>query len=166
MAKKTLPKKKVAAPPPKKAKKPKGKKDKSKVLKTDHDRMLRRVPLGQALPNLTKMRSELLDMTDVLMGREEPPINAGHLTLMEVADAYFARAAEMTMLIQGREREGLIKVGRGKDADPLHKFRTGELRTFMEMAKRAADLGSRRLTKEQLVFEQSRLGRETERTDY
>lgn len=123
---------------------------------------LRAVPLGHGLPNLTVMRAELLDMTDVLIGRKEPPINAGHLTLMEVADAYYARASEMTMLIQEMESDGLIKRGRGNDkGDALYQFRTGELRTFMEMAKRAADLGSRRLTEESLHFEKARIGRES-----
>lgn len=122
---------------------------------------LRGFAVGTGLPTTTKMHAELADMTDVLLGRVDPPMNAGHLTLMEVADAYFARASEMTMMIQKLERDDQITAGRGRDAHPLHKFRTGELRTFMEMAKRAADLGSRRLTKEQLTFEQSRLGRDS-----
>lgn len=124
--------------------------------KINQRRKVRMMPLGSGLPNLTKMRVELQDMTDVLLGREDPPIDAGHLTLMEVADGYFARASEMTMLIQKKEVDGLISRG-----DPLYKFRTGELRTFMEMAKRAADLGSRRLTKEQLQFEMATFGRES-----
>lgn len=124
----------------------------------DKSRRLRAVPLGRGINplNISEMHSELLDMQDVLLGHEDPPVDAGHLTLMEVADAYFARASEMTMLIQAREREGLVTKG-----DDLYKFRTGELRTFMELTKRAADLGSRRLTKEQLRFEQSRLGRDS-----
>lgn len=131
---------------------------KKPVLKGDNpkSRRLRGVVVGIDLPNISKMQVELLDMTDVLIGRVDPPVWAGHLTLMEVADAYYARAAEMTMLIQSKEREGIV--GKG---DSLYKFRTGELRTFMEMAKRAADLGSRRLTEEQLKFEQSRLGRDS-----
>ena len=125
-----------------------------RTLTKDH--RLRDVPIGHGLPFITDMREELQDMTDVLLGRKSPPVDAGHLTLMEVADAYFARASEMTALIQQREMDGLIK-----RAEPLYRFRTGELRTFMDMAKRAADLGSRRLTKEQLLYEMSRLGRET-----
>lgn len=102
------------------------------------------------------MSNELQDMTDVLLGRMDPPTHKGIMTLQEVADAYFARASEMTMLIQKGEREGHIDKG-----SPQYLFRTGELRTFMELAKRAADLGSRRLTDEQLRFEMEQFGRES-----
>jgi len=112
--------------------------------------------MGSGVPTLTTLCGELQDMTDVLLGREAPPIDAGHITLMEVADAYFARASEITMLLQKAEREGTITRGSAH-----YKFRTGELRTFMELAKRAADLGSRRLTEEQLLFEMQMHGRES-----
>lgn len=95
-------------------------------------------------------------MTNVLLGRLPSPIQAGVLSLMEVADNYYARAAELTMLIQKAEREG--DIGKGSE---FYKFRTGELRTFMEMAKRAADLGSRRLTFETLKNDQATYGRES-----
>lgn len=109
------------------------------------------------MPPIPKMIEELQDMTDVLLGRKKPPKDFGTLTLMEVADAYFARASEMTMLIQQAEREGTVLKGSN-----AYRFRTGELRTFMEMAKRAADLGSRRLTQEQMVLEAQRTGRESQ----
>lgn len=114
--------------------------------------------LGEGLPNMSKLNEELLDMTDVLMGREPPAprLRGTTLALMEVADAYYARASEIKMQIQQLEREGRVMRGA-----PLYKFRTGELATFMEMAKRAAELGSRRLTDEQLAWEQERLGRES-----
>lgn len=102
------------------------------------------------------MMLELQEMTDVLLGRTNPPEGLGILSLYETADAYFARASEMTMLIQQAEREGTVLKGSSH-----YRFRTGELRTFMEMAKRAADLGSRRLSDAQMKFEQSRLGRES-----
>ena len=117
---------------------------------------LRAIQLGSGVPPLTSLVEELQDMTDVLLGREQPPIDAGHLTLMEVADAYFARASEITMLLQQAEREGTVTRGSAH-----YKFRTGELRTFLEMAKRAADLGSRRLTEEQLYWEMVMHGRES-----
>jgi hypothetical protein len=117
---------------------------------------LRAVPLGSGVPPITSMVEELQDMTDVLLGREQPPIDAGHLTLMEVADAYFARASEMTMLLQQAEREGTITKGSAH-----YKFRTGELRTFLELARRASELGSRRLTEEQLIWEMQQHGRES-----
>lgn len=117
---------------------------------------LRAVPLGEGVPSITSMVEELQDMTDVLLGREQPPIDAGHLTLMEVADAYFARASELTMLLQQAEREGTVTKGSAH-----YKFRTGELRTFLELARRASELGSRRLTEEQLLWEMQQHGRES-----
>ena len=122
---------------------------------------LRAVPLGTGVPNLTSLVSELQDMTDILLGREQPPIDAGHLTLMEVADAYFARASEITLLLQKAEREGQITKGSAH-----YRFRTGELRTFMEMARRAAELGSRRLTEEQLHWEMQMYGRESKNRNF
>ena len=131
------------------------------VISATNDRQsstgyLRAVPIGKGVPSIPVMLEEIQDMTDVLMGREQPPIDAGHLTLMEVADAYFARASEMTMLLQKAEREGTVTKGSAH-----YKFRTGELRTFMEMARRASELGSRRLTEEQLQFEMELHGRES-----
>lgn len=119
---------------------------------------LRAFKLGEGLPNLTMLQEELADMTDVLMGRVAPPVRLRDrtLALMEVADAYYSRASEIKMLIHRLEREG--KVVRGT---PLYQFRTGELATFLEMSKRAADLGSRRLTDEQLEFEMQNQGRES-----
>lgn len=114
-------------------------------------RSVRYFQVGEGLPNLTELKSELLDMTDVLMGREEPPIDRGVFTLHEVADAYFARASELTMLIQQAEREGHVAKGSAH-----YKFRTGELRTFLDMAKRASDLGSRRLTFAQMMYSERR----------
>lgn len=116
---------------------------------------LRAVPLGQGVPDLADLSAELQEMTDVLLGRTPPSIDAGHLTLMEIADAYFARASEITMLLQQAEREGTVMRGSSH-----YKFRTGELRTFLEMAKKAAELGSRRLTAESLWFEMQRSGKE------
>ena len=122
----------------------------------DGKRRLRAVVLSEGLPTPSSILGEIQDMTDVLLGREDPPIDRGALTLMEVADAYFARASELTMLIQKAEREGQVPRGSG-----YYKVRTGELRTFLEMAKRAADLRSRRLTLEQLQFEMATHGRES-----
>jgi hypothetical protein len=115
---------------------------------------LRAFKVGEGLPNLTNMRVELQDMTDVLLGRVDPPMHSGTTTLLEVADAYFARASEMTMLIQQGEAEGRIL-----KTSAHYKFRTGELRTFLELAKRSAELGSRRLTYEQMKMDAAMYGR-------
>lgn len=103
------------------------------------------------------MVDELQNMTDVLLGRLDPPgVQNPMLQMMEVADAYYARASEITRLLQQAEREGRITRGSAH-----YKFRTGELRTFMEMAKQAADLGSRRLTAESLRYDMETKGRES-----
>jgi len=75
------------------------------------------------------------------MGRKEPPINNGVITLFEVADAYFARAKELEQIIMRAEADGAVLRG-----SKTYKFRTGELRSFIELAKGAAELGSRRVT--------------------
>lgn len=116
---------------------------------------LRAIPLGEGVPPLPELYDELAEMTDVLLGRGPAPLDAGHITLLEVADAYFARASEITMLLQQAEQEGTVIKGSAH-----YRFRTGPLRTFMEMARQAAQLGSRRLTAEQLWFEMQRTGRE------
>lgn len=147
-------------------KKAKKSKNKKQLRKHDPKHTLRSgsMELGHGLPDVKKLRKELLSMTAVLMGRKPSPLPMGRLTLMEVADGYYSRAAEMKMLIQQMEADGLIDRGSrkaGDNGDPLYQFRTGELSTFMEMAKRAADLGSRRLTEDQLRFEMESLGRES-----
>lgn len=75
------------------------------------------------------------------MGRVPPPVDAGVLTLMEVSDAYLARALEIQMEIHAAETQGTIPRG-----SAAYKLRTGELRDFIELAKGAVDLGSRRVT--------------------
>ena len=94
-------------------------------------------------------------MRDVLMGRIEPPVR-GLLALQEVADAYFARACEWEQLILAAQADGEIL----KTSD-YHGLRTQEIRSFKEMTKSAADLGSRRLTAETLKYNQENTGRES-----
>jgi len=94
-------------------------------------------------------------MIDVLMGREPPPIDKGVSTLLEVASAYHARGLEIESLILQKEQESVaLKGGR------LQQFRTGEMRRFVEMAKGAADLGSRRVTVAQMLQDSEKLGRD------
>lgn len=109
---------------------------------------VRELQVGQGLPEVEDLEDELEGYMDVLLGRVDPPIEAGHLTLMEVADAYYARACEMQFLIMKAEREGAVFKG-----STYYKFRTGQLRAFQELAKRAADLGSRRLTQARLLHD-------------
>lgn len=110
---------------------------------------LTEVPLSTGLPGPDEIQEELLDYCDVLLGRKDPPIQSPYLELCELASAYFARACELDILIHYEEQQHRVMRGH-----PLYKIRTGQLRTFMEMSKKMADLGSRRLTQEQLIQEQ------------
>lgn len=98
---------------------------------------------------LDDLDAELEHYMEVLLGRVPPPINQGVMTLMEVASAYYARGQELNMQILKMERDGMVRKG-----SKLNKFRTGQLRSFLELTKRAADLGSRRLTHEQMLYQQ------------
>lgn len=119
-----------------------------------HERV-RVIPVGTGLPQIDELRAELDEYTDVLLGRSQAPLE-GVLALMETADMYYARATEINGLLLRGESDGEIKAG-----DPLRKFRTGELRSFREMAGKAAELGSRRLTALSVETEQAKLGRES-----
>lgn len=105
--------------------------------------------VGEGVDSLADMRSEVDDMMDVLMGRKQPPIDAGLLTLQEVAFAYFARASEMFLNITRAEQSGAVIKG-----SALQKFRTMELRQFLEVSRAAMELGSRRVTYARLEAEQ------------
>jgi len=108
---------------------------------------LRSVHLNSGIPAIQELRKELDGYVEVLMGRVEPPIDNAEMTLMEYANAVYSRAMELTMLLQRAESEGsVLKNSR------FYKFRTGELRTFTEMALRAIELGSRRVTWAQLDY--------------
>lgn len=93
------------------------------------------------------MRQEIDEYLSVLLGREEPPIDNGEMTLLEYANAVYSRAMELTMLLQRAESNGTILKG-----SRPYKFRTGELRTFTELAAKAVDLGSRRITAAQMEY--------------
>lgn len=103
--------------------------------------------MGEGVLALSELRSEIDGYVQVLMGRVEPPIDNGEMTLMEYANAVYSRAMEITMMLQRAEADGHVLKG-----SKHYKFRTGELRTFTEMALRAIDLGSRRVTWAQLEY--------------
>ncbi len=104
------------------------------------------VPVGLGLPDIDELRDELISYVDVLLGRVDPPVESPYLDMMEIAAAYYARALEIDMLIHDAELHGEVLKGA-----PYYRFRTGQLRSFIEMAKKMADLGSRRLTQETLL---------------
>lgn len=107
------------------------------------------VPVGLGLPTVDELWEEISGYTDVILGRSESPINSPYLALAEVATAYYCRAQEIDGAIHAGERSGDIVKG-----SPYYRFRTGELRSFIELSKKAAELGSRRLTQETLLQQQ------------
>ena len=115
---------------------------------------LRRFALPEGLPTPMEVLTEIEDMRDVLLGRVEPPVR-GDLALMEVADAYFARICEIESLIHAAVRDKKILPN-----SALEDIRKKELRLFKEIAKSAADLGSRRLTAASLRWEMEKLGKD------
>lgn len=110
---------------------------------------LTEVQLPEGLGTYEEVVDELFGYTDVLLGREQPPVVSPYLTLAEVAAAYYARAREIEMLIYQGEQDGSIPRG-----SQFYKLRTGLLNSFIEMSKRLYDLGSRRLTQEDLITRQ------------
>ena len=107
------------------------------------------VPVGEGLPSVEELQDELIEYTEILLGRADPPVDSPYLDLMEVATAFHARALEIDMLIHWEEQQRRVILGA-----PHYKFRTGQLRSFIEMTKKLADLGSRRLTQEALLHDQ------------
>lgn len=107
------------------------------------------IEVGLGLDSVDVLWGELQGYMDTLLGRAESPIDSPYLSLAEVATAYYARAQEIDAMIHAAEREGAVMRG-----SPLYKFRTGELRSFIELSKKCAELGSRRLTQEQLLHNQ------------
>lgn len=72
-----------------------------------------------------------------------------YLTLMEVAVAYYSRGQELDALIHEAEITKAVR-----KTDPYYKVRVGPLRAFLEMARKQCDLGSRRLTQEEIISRQ------------
>lgn len=117
---------------------------------------IRSFKLGGGLPPPEDIWLELEQMRDVLLGHEDPPINVGISTLMEVAEGYYSRACDLEQRILEGEAMGSIPKG-----SAYHTLRTQAIRSFKEMTKSAAELGSRRITAANQLFERERLGRET-----
>jgi|SRR5262245_61002501 len=113
-------------------------------------RRLTDVEVLEGLGSVEELHEELLGYANIILGRADPPTDQdSYLDLMEVASAYYARAKEIDMLIHWEEQQRRVIRG-----SPYYKLRTGQLRSFIEMAKMMADLGSRRLTNERLMYEQ------------
>lgn len=113
--------------------------------------VLRDIPVQRGVGTPEELQHEIEHYMDVLLGRIPPPSDFGDLTLMEVADAYYARGMELTARIQAMESNGESFRGSAH-----YKFRTGPLRSFTDLARRAAELGSRRLTQARMLYDMER----------
>jgi hypothetical protein len=112
------------------------------VAKQERDRKtVRVVDLPNGLPSIGELHIELEEYWDVLLGRVESPIDEGVSNLAHLASAYYGRAKEMEASILAGERDHLFAKN-----GPHYRFRTGELRSFIEMAKNSYELGSRLIT--------------------
>lgn len=107
------------------------------------------VHLPPGLPQYERILEELHEYREVLLGRVRPPVLSPYLGLAEVAAAYYARARELEQLIYIGEQDGSITRG-----SQYYKLRTGTLGSFIQMASKLYDLGSRRLTQEDLLTRQ------------
>lgn len=108
-----------------------------------------RLPVG--LGTYDEIMDELFGYVEVFKGAKDAPVNSPYLQLMEVATAYLTRAYEIEMLIYQGEHNGDIKRG-----EKHYHLRTGPLASFINTARRMADLGSRRLSQEDLLTAQRR----------
>ena len=114
---------------------------------TSQPKLIRSVRVNSGLPAITEIRAELDEYTEVLLGRTPPPIDNDEMTMMEYANAVYSRAMELTMMIQRAESDGAVLKN-----SKYYRFRTGELRSFTELAARCIELGSRRVTWAQIDY--------------
>jgi hypothetical protein len=117
---------------------------------------LRDFHIPKGLPTPTEIRDELEGYEDILNGRQDPPLDRGIMTLMETAEGYFSRACEIERQILRGKAEGWLPKTAGYES-----LRTQEIRSFKELAKAATELGSRRITYENLRFQQETRGLES-----
>jgi len=110
------------------------------------------VLVGYGLAPVEELYTEIYEMWDVLLGRRDAPAlpQSPYLALQEISTAYLGRALEIDGKILRAEAEKEVEKN-----SPLQKFRTGALADFIVLARRAADLGSRRLTEFQMLHEES-----------
>ena len=125
----------------------------------DYKGKVRQFRLGVGLPTVEEIREELRGYRQVLLGHDDPPIalrGKGVATLMEYAEGVFSRACDIEQLILEAVDQGWIS-----KSSSYHTLRTQELRSFKEMSRSAAELGSRRITYENLRVQQEMRGLES-----
>jgi hypothetical protein len=113
--------------------------------------------LGQSLSDLTTLRIELDSYVRWLLRREPIPSVKGSRPGIgdyhEMATAVYGRAKEIEMLLHRQEADGHIPKG-----SAMYRFRTGELRSFLDLASKCFERGSREITEAQLAMEAMRAG--------
>ena len=102
---------------------------------------MQKIVLTQGLSSAEELHDEISTYVNVLLGHESPPIEDGVETLFELSSAYLARARGIEIKLLERERSNSVAT-----SDDLKRFRTGELRSFIDLCKRSQDQGSRRIT--------------------
>lgn len=114
---------------------------------------LRKFAPPEGVPPLGQVRKEMNEYVSVLMGRQDSPFDNGVATLAEYASIVLARGLEIQMRLHRAEADGNVSRG-----DPWYIYRTGELRDFIELAKSAYDIGSRRVTVAQMEVQLKEFG--------
>jgi hypothetical protein len=130
-------------------------------------RRLTVVEVPPGLPGIPALFDELTGYTAVLLGHAPCPLDqVGYLALMEYATVVFARGKEIEGQILRMEMTPVRADGDRPAGDPIngpfqvpkgtpyYRFRTGPLTSFLDAAKRMADLGSRRLTEQDVLARQ------------
>lgn len=115
------------------------------------------ITLGSGLPMLDECFDELTGYAEHLatfVGDGVPAVGST-LDLLEIASAYLARAYDIERRLHHREQaQGLPR------GCPEQRFRTGALESFICQARVCRDLGSRRLSYAQLLYDSEKTGRD------
>lgn len=110
------------------------------------------VPVGRGVHDfdVVALQAECDHMWDVLLARKTPPElpHSPFLNLQEIAVAYLGRALELDGLIQRAVDNKDIPKNH-----PANQFRLHQLANLIVLARKAADLGSRRLTEFALLHD-------------
>jgi hypothetical protein len=114
---------------------------------------LSNVNLAMGLAELSRLEAEVDYMWDVLVGRKDAPRlpQSPFLALQEIAVAFLARALEIDALIHRGLRNKEIA-----SKSPIDNFRLHDLANLIVLCRKAADLGSRRLTEASMLHDARR----------
>lgn len=111
-------------------------------------RTLNEIKVGYGLAEIEELSKEINSYYDVLLGREEVDNPHKYSYIVEVATAYYVRAKEIETAIHKLEREQIIAKN-----TPYYKFRTGELRSFIEACSKSISYGLAKIEERKLLEE-------------